>query len=310
MKIIFISDNGKYHSKLQLNWWYGVLALLIFLTVFGFLLLLNVLHSSYSKQAGLTSAEINYIQSFEALLKKTDKLESELQQLKQTGISSSSNQAASISQSKEQQKSSQQILAQEKMPEAELLKSIKKSEQAQEKRKPDFEKIINTWENKSVDELFEFETNVAVDGANRNGPYLKPIKSFINPVNAGFISSMFGMRKDPLNGTKRHHNGIDIAARKGSEIHTIASGFVTFAGRKGGLGKLIEIHHSDSLKSRYAHLDAINVKKGDVVRKGQVIAKLGQTGRATGPHLHLEVWDGNKPVDPISYVPTAFNHHK
>ena len=68
---------------------------------------------------------------------------------------------------------------------------------------------------------------------------------------------------------------------------------------------MIDIHHSDSLKSRYAHLDTIKVKKGEVVRKGDTIATMGRTGRATGSHLHLEVWKKNRPVNPESYIDTA-----
>lgn len=109
----------------------------------------------------------------------------------------------------------------------------------------------------------------------------------------------------PINGHPHHHNGIDIAATHGSEIHTIASGFVTFSGRKGGYGNVIDINHSDSLKSRYAHLDTIEVKKGEVVRKGDIIATMGKTGRATGSHLHLEVWEKNSPVNPEFYIDTA-----
>lgn len=131
------------------------------------------------------------------------------------------------------------------------------------------------------------------------------VRSFSTPVSTGYVSSDFGKRRDPINGHQHHHNGIDIAAKHGSKINTIASGFVTFAGRKGGYGKVIDIHHSDTLKSRYAHLNSIKVKKGDVVRKGHTIATMGQTGRATGSHLHLEVWEKNRPVNPESYIDTA-----
>ncbi len=122
------------------------------------------------------------------------------------------------------------------------------------------------------------------------------------PVDSGYISSRYGMRNDPINGKYRKHNGIDIAAKKGSIIRAIGSGFVTFAGRKGGYGNVIEIHHSDSLKSRYAHLDKILVEEGDVVRQRSKIAKMGRTGRATGSHLHLEVWHNGIAVNPEKYV--------
>jgi len=140
--------------------------------------------------------------------------------------------------------------------------------------------------------------------------FTKPISiqqqvHFLNPVKTGYVSSKFGMRNDPINGRHRFHQGIDIAGRKGSPIETIASGFVTFAGRKGGYGNVVEIHHSDSLKSRYAHLNTILVKKGGVVRQGEKIATLGATGRVTGPHLHLEVWKNGRAVNPEKYLNLA-----
>lgn len=311
MKILFVSDDGRHHTKFHINWWYAVLALLILLTVIGFSMLLSALHSSYSKQAKLSKAEVRYIQSFEALMKKTERLEAELQQLKTKGLISDKSQLDSVNHSKKQLEASQQALKITKMSEEELLESIKKSERRLAKKITNYEKLRQNWDDSTFEDPLEFENyNEEVDDANQNGPYLKPIKSFSNPVKTGFISSRYGFRKDPFNGMKKHHNGIDIAAKKGSEIHTIASGFVSFAGRKGGFGKLVEVHHSNSLKSRYAHLDEINVKKGDVVRKGQIIAKMGRTGRATGTHLHLEVWEKDKAVDPISYVPMAFNQPK
>ncbi|KAG1663474.1 Protein translocase subunit SecA [Nymphon striatum] len=116
--------------------------------------------------------------------------------------------------------------------------------------------------------------------------------------------------RDPINGHQRHHNGIDIAAKIGTEINAIGSGFVTFAGRKGGYGNVVEIHHSDSLKSRYAHLNEILVNKGDVVRKADKIATMGKTGRATGSHLHLEVWENDRPTNPEAFIKVALKNLK
>jgi len=84
---------------------------------------------------------------------------------------------------------------------------------------------------------------------NRNIPDapISPKFDYTTPVRKGYVSSNFGKRRDPFNGRQRHHNGIDIAAKHGSKIHTIASGFVTFAGRKGAYGNVIDIHHSDTL---------------------------------------------------------------
>lgn len=125
---------------------------------------------------------------------------------------------------------------------------------------------------------------------------------YLSPVSQGYISSGFGMRTDPINGEHRYHKGIDIAGRNREPVKTIASGFVTFTGEKGAYGKVVEIHHSDSLKSRYAHLDSFSVKNGEVVRKGQKIATMGKTGRVTGPHLHLEIWKDGKAINPKKYI--------
>ncbi len=140
--------------------------------------------------------------------------------------------------------------------------------------------------------------NLYVDKNNN----IELISDFTKPVPTGYVSSRFGPRRDPINGKHRNHNGVDLAAPTGTEVQTIASGFVSFVGRKGGYGNVIEIQHSHSLKSRYAHLNAFNVSVGDVVRKGIKIGEVGSTGRVTGPHLHLEVWRNQKPVDPLSYL--------
>lgn len=157
--------------------------------------------------------------------------------------------------------------------------------------------------------LNTLKDNDFFDGSYLEEAYQKSLNSqfqgYLSPVKTGYISSRFGMRNDPINGRHRFHKGIDIAGKRGTPINTIASGFVTFAGRKGGYGNVIEIHHSDSLKSRYAHLDRINVKKGTVVRKGGSIATMGSTGRVTGPHLHLEVWENGKAVNPEKYLSRA-----
>ncbi len=121
------------------------------------------------------------------------------------------------------------------------------------------------------------------------------------PVEKGYISSRYGFRRDPFNGRKRMHKGIDFAGRKGTAVKTVAGGVVQFAGRKGGYGNVVEVDHSNGLVSRYAHLSVINVNIDQVVKKGEVIAKVGSTGRSTGPHLHLEVLKNGKHQNPSKY---------
>jgi murein DD-endopeptidase MepM/ murein hydrolase activator NlpD len=120
------------------------------------------------------------------------------------------------------------------------------------------------------------------------------------------ISSHFGPRADPLGHTHRHHDGVDIAAPVGAAIRAAGSGVVTWVGPRGGYGNLVEITHTDGRRTRYAHASRIHVEKGQRIQGGEVIAEVGQSGRATGPHLHFEVrgprgsGDAARPVDPAA----------
>ena len=125
------------------------------------------------------------------------------------------------------------------------------------------------------------------------------------PIQKGYISSTFGIRKDPFTGRRKTHNGLDLAGPRGSPIYSIAAGEVVFSGRNGGYGKMIEIKHANGLTSRYAHLEASLVKKGQQVAAGESIARLGSTGRSTGPHLHLEILRDNKNIDPLRFLRKA-----
>ena len=127
------------------------------------------------------------------------------------------------------------------------------------------------------------------------------------PVTAAYISSEYGLRKDPFTGRQRKHNGIDLAGPRGSDILSVAAGKVTFTGRKGGYGRFIEIKHADGVVSRYAHLEASLVKKGQTVAVGEKIARLGTSGRSTGPHLHLEILKNNKNIDPMIFLQKKTN---
>lgn len=117
-----------------------------------------------------------------------------------------------------------------------------------------------------------------------------------------WISSPFGVRKDPFTGKLTQHNGIDLAAPEGLPIFATAAGLVTDAGEHQGYGFLVEIQHGNGMVTRYAHAKAVNVAIGDLVRKGQQIAIVGNTGRSTGAHLHYEVLKNGKPINPYKYI--------
>ena len=115
----------------------------------------------------------------------------------------------------------------------------------------------------------------------------------------GRVSSVFGNRKDPIDGSHRHHNGLDIAAPEGTAIQSIRDGVVSFSGDRGGYGNLVIVDHGDGLETRYAHCAELRVEEGQRVRAGDTIATVGSTGRSTGPHLHLEARKEGTPVDPV-----------
>ena len=122
------------------------------------------------------------------------------------------------------------------------------------------------------------------------------------PVRKGFISSRYGQRSDPFSGHSAWHAGVDFAGKPGSDIISVASGVVTWADEKTGYGKLVEINHGNGFKTRYGHCKEIKVKVGEIVRKGDVVALLGSTGRSTGPHVHFEVYQNGRTVDPSAYI--------
>ncbi len=122
------------------------------------------------------------------------------------------------------------------------------------------------------------------------------------PVDAGWISSRYGWRRDPFTGKKTLHKGLDFAGKTGSGIISVADGVVSWAGNKSGYGKTVEIRHGHGYLTRYAHNSELLVEVGQLVRQGQDIAEMGSSGRATGTHLHFEVIHDGKTVDPINFV--------
>jgi murein DD-endopeptidase MepM/ murein hydrolase activator NlpD len=119
----------------------------------------------------------------------------------------------------------------------------------------------------------------------------------------GAVTSAFGERHDPFHGERRMHSGVDVAAPVGTPIRAPRDGIVRVAGTRGGYGNVVYLDHGDGTESRYAHCDTLSVKPGQVVRAGEPIATVGATGRATGPHVHLELRSGGRAIDPASLVP-------
>ena len=122
------------------------------------------------------------------------------------------------------------------------------------------------------------------------------------PIRKGWLSSGYGRRTDPFTGKPAWHKGVDFAGKENSDVISVAAGVVTWSGERYGYGNLVEINHGGEYATRYAHANQIMVNVGDVVKKGQVIAQMGSSGRSTGPHVHFEVLKNRKQVDPSRYI--------
>lgn len=131
-------------------------------------------------------------------------------------------------------------------------------------------------------------------------PVGKPAKKY-------YISSSFGIRKDPFKKKWARHHGIDMAGWWKTPIYASADGTVIKAGRNGAYGNFIEIDHGNGFRSRYGHLSKIKVKKGEQVTLEQEIGLMGSTGRSTSPHLHYEIWFNGKPINPSKIFKAADN---
>lgn len=122
------------------------------------------------------------------------------------------------------------------------------------------------------------------------------------PVKSGWMSSYFGRRTDPFTGKPANHKGVDFAGKSGAEVMAVADGVVTWSSSRYGYGQLVEINHGNGYATRYAHNSENLVSVGDEVHKGQTVALMGKTGRATGPNLHFEVLIKGRAVNPVKYI--------
>jgi murein DD-endopeptidase MepM/ murein hydrolase activator NlpD len=122
------------------------------------------------------------------------------------------------------------------------------------------------------------------------------------PVESGWMSSYYGRRTDPFTGKPANHKGVDFAGKAGAEVFAVADGVVTWSSNRYGYGELVEINHGNGYATRYAHNAENLVEVGEEVKKGQTVALMGDTGRATGPNLHFEVLHQGNQVNPVNFI--------
>lgn len=123
-----------------------------------------------------------------------------------------------------------------------------------------------------------------------------------DPIADSYVTSGYGGRSDPIRGGRQFHKGVDFEADVGDPVLAVADGVVSFAGPRAGYGNTVEIDHGNGYVTRYAHNSRLSARVGDLVRSGQQIARAGSTGRSTGPHVHLEVWENGRAVNPRKFL--------
>lgn len=167
---------------------------------------------------------------------------------------------------------------------------------------------------KRTDELFSEmdEMLIKLDGQERKMAVLESIllnthieqEIYISgrPISSGWLSSYYGVRKDPFTKMPAMHKGLDFAGEEGTDVIATGAGVVTWADSRYGYGNLVEIDHGDGIVTRYGHNKELLVNVGDLVAKGQAVGRMGSTGRSTGPHVHYEVLKRGKQIDPLPYV--------
>ena len=124
----------------------------------------------------------------------------------------------------------------------------------------------------------------------------------IRPLDTGWLSSRFGFRTDPFTGKQTYHRGLDFSVPVGTPVRVTGDGTVVLVQTQRGFGRVVKVDHGNGVLTVYAHLDRALVAKGDLVKRGDFIARSGNSGRSSAPHLHYEVRIGDRSVNPLSYI--------
>jgi len=167
---------------------------------------------------------------------------------------------------------------------------------------------VDTSDSGSIDmETLKQQIRITIESVGEIREYLKTERDTYVATPKGFpvsgdISSPYGNRQHPRSGRADFHSGIDISTSPGNPVKATADGIVSFAGWSGGSGNLVVLEHGHGFSTFYAHNRKVNVRVGEKVKRGDVIANAGSTGNSTGPHVHYEIWKDGKPVNPINYM--------
>ena len=182
------------------------------------------------------------------------------------------------------------------------------------------ETLIAEFQKSGIDDSFQYGSNVIAYRAlqlkiQQNINVLKILEKFLRqnqevkrslpyswPISGGHITSRYGLRYSPFGYLNEFHLGVDLADQVGTPIYAAADGLIHMAGRSGGYGLTVRLTHRFGYKTLYAHMSSIVVRTGQVVKKGQMIGRVGATGRTTGPHLHFEVKLANDHIDPMPFL--------
>lgn len=318
MKVVLISDNGKYHKKATINIWLQLL-LPVLILVAGIAFAKNIgsffLSSNVKLSTLASKSDDTAYKNFNAILAKLGVLDAEVQRLNTLNTLIASKDSFDIKNFDLSNEPARGGVVEGShfgssiVRSNDIKKSVNKIESDLEKQKLKLKNLVASLEIKEAEEYLAglssvVQPKIKIQVKKEN----KIAYEFSTPLKKGYISSPYGERRDPINGSLRHHGGLDIATIKGTPVYAIANGFVSFSGKRGAYGNLLEVNHSESLTSRYAHLDSYLVKKGQLVRKGDVIGRVGATGRVTGPHLHLEIKENNKIINPNNYLNDALKN--
>lgn len=233
-------------------------------------------------------AYLSYVVSSNKLV--LDELNSKVAELKiekKSLVTAQKNLSAFLSEKKQQE----QVLTEEINLKNQLLATLKEKKLAYITQKNMLEAEIKR-EQKKIQKLIEEARNKNIT---LKGGLSWPVR--------GPITSPFGWRINPIWHSREFHPGIDIAVATGTPVHAAADGVVTYAGWLTGYGNVVIIYHGSDISTLYAHLERYIVRKGEKVKRGQIIAYSDNTGWSTGPHLHFGVYFGDKPVDPMKYLP-------